>query len=163
NGITSVITLPAAAGRGGGGRGGAPAPPIIAGQAALIHLDGWTWEDLEVRRGAAMQLLFPSLETRSFRFETMSVARTPFAEAKAAYDKRIREMQEFFEAARRYRQAKNAHKAGLQTDLRYEAMIPVLDGKMPVMVSASRERSVRDAIQFADKQKIRIVLAGTRE
>jgi imidazolonepropionase-like amidohydrolase len=42
-------------------------------------------------------------------------------------------------------------------------MIPVLDGKEPVMVAATRERAVREAIQFADKQKIRIVLAGTRE
>ena len=143
-------------------RGGG-ATTIIAGQAALIHLDGWTWEDLEVRRGAAMQLLFPSIETRSFRPETMAVNRTPFAEARTAYEKKLKELSEFFESARRYQQAKKAHAPGFQTDVKFEAMIPVLEGTMPVMISAVRERSIRDALQFAEKQKIRIVLAGPRE
>ncbi len=161
NGITSVITLPAAGG-GGGMRGGG-STPVIAGQAALIHLDGWTWEDLAVKRSAAMQLIFPSLETRSFRMETMSVARTPFAEVKAAYDKKLKELGDFFETARRYQQAKNGHAPDFKSDLKLEAMIPVLEGKTPVMVVAVRERAIRDAIAFADKQKIRIVLAGPRE
>lgn len=161
NGITSVITLPASIG-GGGMRGSGPGT-VIAGQAALIHLSGWTWEDLEVRRSAAMQLLFPSIETRSFRMETMSMGRTPFAEAKTNYEKKLKELSDFFESARRYRQAKDGHEPGFQTDLKYEAMIPVLEGKLPVMVSAVRERAIRDALQFADKQKIRIVLAGPRE
>jgi imidazolonepropionase-like amidohydrolase len=161
NGITSVITMPAMPG-GGGVRGGG-AGAIIAGQAALIHLDGWTWEELEVRRGAAMQLLFPTIETRSFRFETMSAARTPFSEAKTAYEKRLKELADFFENARRYQQARKNRAPGFQTDVKFEAMIPVLEGTMPIMVSAVRERSIRDAIQFADKQKIKIVLAGPRE
>ena len=37
NGITSVMTFP------GGGRGGA-SPQLIAGQAAMINTDGWTWK-----------------------------------------------------------------------------------------------------------------------
>jgi len=159
NGITSVIAMPAMPGGGMRGAGNT----MIAGQAALIHLDGWTWEDLEVRRGAAMQLVFPTIETRSFRMETMNVARTPFAEAKTAYEKRLRDLNEFFESARRYQLAKKAHEPGFQTDVKFEAMLPVLEGKMPVMVNAVRERAIRDAVQFADKQKIRIVLAGPRE
>lgn len=161
NGVTSVITMPALSG-GGGMRGGGGSM-IVAGQAAMIHLDGWTWEDLEVRRGAAMQLLFPSLETRTFRMETMAVSRTPFAEAKTAYEKRLKELSDFFETARRYRQAKTNHAPDLEADVKLEAMIPVLDGRMPVMVIATREREIRDALQFAEKQKIRIVLAGPRE
>ena len=42
-------------------------------------------------------------------------------------------------------------------------MLPVLEGKLPVMVIAERERAIRDAIAFSEKQKIRIVLAGVRE
>jgi imidazolonepropionase-like amidohydrolase len=151
NGLTSVMTLPAA------GRGG-----IIAGQAALIHLDGWTWEDMAVSKSAAMQLLFPSIETTSFRFPEGRTT-TPYAEARKEYDKKLRELSEFFEQARRYRQAKAGGDPEFKTDLKFEAMIPVLDGKLPVMVMARRERAVRDAIAFADKQKIRIVIAGMRE
>ncbi len=160
NGITSVITMPYASG--GGGRA-AGSTTLIAGQAAMIHLDGWTWEDLEVRRGAAMQLVFPTIETRTFRFESNAVNRTPFAEAKTAYEKRLRELNEFFENAHRYQQAKNGKEPGFKTDVRFEAMLPVLEGQMPLMVNVLRERSVRDALQFADKQKVKIVLAGPRE
>src|SRR5215469_13709780 len=52
NGITSAITLPGS----GGGRGGGA--QIIGGQAALIHTSGWTWEDMEISRSAAVQLSF---------------------------------------------------------------------------------------------------------
>src|SRR5437016_5055485 len=54
NGITSVMTYPASGGRGGGGGFGAGgARQYIAGQAALIHLDGWTWEEMEIKRAGA--------------------------------------------------------------------------------------------------------------
>ena len=42
-------------------------------------------------------------------------------------------------------------------------MIPVLDRTMPVFVTAVREREIREAIAFADKQKIRMILADAAE
>src|SRR5947208_2157921 len=45
NGITSVMTYPASGGGGGGG-----GQQHISGQAALIHTDGWTWEDMAIER-----------------------------------------------------------------------------------------------------------------
>src|SRR5690349_24591712 len=51
NGITTVITLPMGAGGEGGGRRGGRTG-IITGQAALIHLDGWTWEEMDVKKTA---------------------------------------------------------------------------------------------------------------
>ena len=154
NGITSVITMPGAGGRGSTG--------VITGQAALIHLDGWTPEDMAVSRSAAMQMVFPIIQTSNFRFPE-GLTHTPYVEAKRTYDKKISELNEFFEQARRYQQAKAARDPAFKEDLKYEAMIPVLEGKMPVMVVAERERAIRDAIAFAGKQKIRIVLAGIRE
>ena len=49
NGITSVMTFPAPGGAEAAGRAG-PQRQMISGQAALIHLDGWTWEDMEINR-----------------------------------------------------------------------------------------------------------------
>ena len=58
NGITTVIALPMSAGGGGGfGRGGGGS--IITGQAALVHLDGWTWEEMEIKKSAGMGMRFP--------------------------------------------------------------------------------------------------------
>src|SRR6266404_7097827 len=64
NGITSVMTYPASGGRGGRGGGGGQ---IIAGQAALIHMAGWTWEDMEINRSAAVQINFPAIAGRGGR------------------------------------------------------------------------------------------------
>ena len=72
-------------------------------------------------------------------------------------------MNEFFESARRYKQAKDAKPAGFKPDLKLEAMIPVLDGKEPIMMTAVREREIREAIAFSDKQKVKIILCDAPE
>ena len=58
----------------------------------------------------------------------------PFAEVKKEYEKRIQTLHEFFENARRYQQAKASNARGFETDLKFEAMLPVLEGKTPVIV-----------------------------
>src|SRR5436189_1827118 len=69
NGITSVMTFPSSGGGagGGGGRFGGGERQFISGQAALIHTDGWTWEDMAVEGTAAVYLIFPSLGGRGGR------------------------------------------------------------------------------------------------
>ncbi len=42
-------------------------------------------------------------------------------------------------------------------------MIPVIEGKEPVMVTAIREKAIKDAIAFGEKQKIKIVLCQSAE
>ena len=58
-GITSVITLPGSGSR--GGRGAAGSGSVITGQGSLMHLDGWTWEEMAVRPGAVMEMMFPEI------------------------------------------------------------------------------------------------------
>jgi imidazolonepropionase-like amidohydrolase len=147
NGITSVIAAPTGA--------------LVAGQAALIHLDGWTWQEMAVAPFAAMQLQFPVIQVRSPRAggPPGGAAPTPFAELKRNYDRRLQQLREFFEEARRYQKAKAAAPAGFRTDVKYEAMLPVLDGKLPLVVHAVRERAIKDAIAFAEKEKLKIVIS----
>lgn len=148
NGITSVLTMPS---------GG-----VIAGQAALVRLDGWTWEEMAIRPQPAMVLNYPVIQTQTFSF-TEGRTRRPFAEAKKTHDDQITKLHEFLETVRRYQKAKAARSSGFQADLRLEAMLPVIEGKLPLMVVAVRERAVREALEFADKEKVRIILAGVRE
>jgi len=148
NGITSVITMP---------QGG-----IVCGQAALIHLDGWTWQEMEVRPSVCMNLRFPVIQGGSGRASFREgMSRVPFAEAKRNYDRRMQQLYDFFEQARRYQKAKAAGSA--EVDLKLEAMLPVLERKLPVVVNASRERAIKEALRFAEKQQIRMVLAGAEE
>jgi len=148
NGITSVVTLP---------QGG-----IVCGQAALIHLDGWTWQEMEVRPSLCMNLRFPVIQGGSARSSFREgMGRTTFAEAKRNYDRRMQQLYDFFEQARRYQKAKAAGAA--ETDLKLEAMLPVLERKLPVVVNASRERAIKEALRFAEKAQIRMILAGAEE
>jgi imidazolonepropionase-like amidohydrolase len=173
NGITSVMTFPASGGRGGRGGGGAQ---YISGQAALIHMDGWTWEDMEIKRDAAMHLIFPSIATRGGRGGAANVdfadevasqfgggGPATFTEAKRNYETQIAKLTEFFDNARQYQKERTANLPGFKRDLKYEAMIPVLEGKVPVAVPAARERTIHDAVAFAEREHIKIVILAPQE
>jgi imidazolonepropionase-like amidohydrolase len=168
NGITSAITLPGAGG--GGGRGGGRAQ-FISGKAALIHTSGWTWEDMSISPDAAIQLNFPTLGGRGGRggmppeiAEMLGEAGgASGANARRTYEEGVAKINQFFDDARHYKAAKDAHTAGLKVDLKLEAMIPVLERKVPVAVSAATPETIKDAIKFADKQGVRIVIMGPRE
>ena len=149
NGITSVVTFPSSSGamRPGGER------QFITGQGALIHTDGWTWEEMAVNRSVALHLIFPVLPR----------GQAGFAEAKKTYDRQLQQIDDFFEEARRYKIAKAAGGASFIPNLKLEAMLPVLDGKLPVAITAVRERAILDAIRFGDKQRVRMVLLQPRE
>jgi imidazolonepropionase-like amidohydrolase len=166
NGITSVIVLPGGSSENRGFAFGS-LNPIITGQSALMRLDGWTWEEMELKRTAAIQMKFPVIQTMSARAMMMdlpsSFPRTSFADAKRSYERRLAEMHEFFEKARRYQKGKASKEPGLRTDLKFESMIPVLEGKTPIMVVAARARAIREAIDFADREKVKIILAGPDE
>ncbi|MBL8234342.1 MAG: amidohydrolase family protein [Bryobacterales bacterium] len=147
NGIVAAMALP---------EGG-----VISGQASLMLLDGWTWEEMTVRRDAAMVLNFPTLGAGRFSF--FSEAPPPFAETRRTYENRVKQLQSYFEQVRGYQKAKAAGGPGFRTNLAFEAMLPVIEGKVPVMIQATRERTIREAVAWAEKEKLRIVLAGVRK
>jgi imidazolonepropionase-like amidohydrolase len=152
------------AGGGGGFRGGGGGS-IITGQGALVHLDGWTWEEMEIKKSAGMGMRFPIIPSFGGRFGGGGdfPGRTTFTESKKNYETELRELKEFFENARRYQKTKSAKEKGFQPNLQYEAMLPVLEGAEPLIVIASRERAIRDAVQFADQQKVHVIIADPRE
>lgn len=145
NGITSVMVMP------GGG--------IIAGQAALLHLDGWTVEDMAVRVPAAMRMEFPHIRPTRERFaDPAAPPRATFADTKKKYEEQLRELNDFMESAQRYRQAKAAAGPAFEPNLEFEAMLPVLEGKLPLLIRADKEKNIRAAIAFSDKYKVRMIL-----
>ena len=166
NGITSAITLP------GAGNPGTPGGrQFLSGQAALIHTAGRTWEEMAIEPSAAIQLNFPAMSRTGRGGMPAEVGpESPGAagegaagQLRRAYDEQIRKLNQFFDEARRYQRARAANAPALQRDLKYEAMIPVLEGKTPMAVSAGRATSIRDAVAFAEKQQVKIVLLQPRD
>lgn len=149
NGVTSAVVVP---------EGG-----IISGQAALIHLDGWTWEEMAARPSLAMMLQFPVIQQTTGERFVPGQRQASYAEAKKRYEAQLRELDEWFERARRYQRARQTPPPGFKPDLQLEAMIPVLERKLPVVIQAVREKAIREALAFAERQKIRVILSGARE
>ncbi len=69
SGITTVISLPGTGG--GGGFGPNASPTVITGQGALMHLEGWTWEEMAVRPSAVMDMVFPQIQMVPARYASL--------------------------------------------------------------------------------------------
>ncbi len=158
-GITEVIAAPASGGFDSNG-----ATNLIGGQASAIYLAGWTIEDMLINKHAAMVVDWPDVETSSFDFSTFSPKEKPYTEAKKEYDKQVTQLADYVEQARHYAQAMQSPPgASFLRDVKLEAMAPVIRGEVPLLVFADNDRQIRDAVNFCDKQKLKMILAGGAE
>jgi imidazolonepropionase-like amidohydrolase len=158
-GITEVLAVPASGGMDSFGSRG-----VLGGQASAIHLSGWTIEEMLLKKSAAMVLNWPEIETRSFDFTTFTRKEKPFAEAKQEYEKQVNELTDWLERARHYAQAmEKSSPAKYDHDVKLEALVPVIRGELPLLVFADRAREIRNAVEYCEKQKLRMILAGGAE
>jgi imidazolonepropionase-like amidohydrolase len=149
NGITSALSVP---------RGGA-----ISGTSALIHLDGWTQEDMTVAKPAGLHVNWPSLNISRAWWETRSEE-----DQKKAREEAIQAIRDAFEDARAYWKAREAEgKAGVprhDRDVKWDAMGRALRGEIPVMFHADALNQIRSVLRFVDEQKLpKVVLVGAED
>lgn len=158
NGVTTVVS--------------APSGGTLSGQAVLINLDGWTVEEMAVKKSAGMVLNFPTVTARlgfgGGGGGGFGAPRRGYAELKREYDRRIKELENLLDKARHYAKAtearsSNAALPAFDTDLKLKALAPVVRGELPLLVHVSRVGDIRNAIDFAEKQKLKIVLIGVRD
>jgi imidazolonepropionase-like amidohydrolase len=158
-GITEVLAVPGSGGMDSGGATG-----ILGGQASAIHMSGWTISDMLLKKSVAMVLNWPEIQTRTFDFSTFSRKQKPFSDAKQEYEKQVTELTDWLDRARHYAQALGHGSPGdFQRDLQLEALVPVARGEMPVLVLADKARDIRNAVEFCDKQKLKMILGGGAE
>jgi imidazolonepropionase-like amidohydrolase len=158
-GITAVLAVPAS-----GGFDSSSSDGILGGQASAIHLAGWTISDMLIKKSVAMVLNWPRIETQTFDFSTFTRKQKPYPEAKQEYEKNVIELTEWIERARHYAIAMgHGGPADFQRDLKLEALVPATRGELPVLVFADRARDIRNAVEFCDKQKLKMILAGATE
>src|SRR5206468_2204653 len=159
SGITEVLAVPASGGFDFGGSRG-----TLGGQASAIHLAGWTIDEMLIRKSAAMVVNWPQIQTQTFDFATFSRKEKPYSEAKQEYDKQVNELTDWIDRARHYAQAmEKGAVSKYDRDLKLEALAPVVRGELPVLVFANRARDIRNAVEFCDKQKLKMILAGGAE
>jgi imidazolonepropionase-like amidohydrolase len=139
-----------------------PQGGLISGTSALLMLEGWTWEQMTLKAPVGMHVEWPDMTMRSGPRVTQSEE-----EQRKQISENLQLIKDAFAAARAYRTAKAAEaKMGNmrhESDSRWEAMIPVLEGKIPVFVAANEVKQIQAAVQWAEDENVRLVIVGGKD
>ncbi len=86
---------------------------------------------------------------------------------KDEHKKNLRELNEYWDKAVHYAKVKELastqESVDFETDLALEAMVPFVRGVKPVVLHASGYKEILDTMEFAEKRKLRWILAGGAE
>ena len=138
-GITTALTLP---------RSG-----IWMGQSALINLAGETPQQMIVRSPVAMHVSFTPLRG-GYPGSLMGVF--------ATLRQMLLDAQRYRESLQIYERAPRGIRRP-DIDKSLASLVPVLDGRMPVVMFANSEREIARALDLAEEFKLRAIIAGGRE
>ena len=151
NGITTVAIAP------GGG--------ILSGQIAVMNLDGWTWEEATVKPNVGIAFNFPAVGGGGRggfgggRGGRGGAQDRTYEDLKRERDERLADLHRLLDRARAYA------KAGPDrtTDWTLEALVPVVERRLPLVANVSNERDIRDAVTWAEKARVNLVISGGAE
>ncbi|HTR01766.1 MAG TPA: amidohydrolase family protein [Thermoanaerobaculia bacterium] len=136
-----------------------PTGGIVSGTVAAVKLEGWTREDATLRDPAALMVFWPDLAIDRSPTASVSV-KTQEKRRDAALEK----LKKAFRDAKAYATAKAAQGSkGVPRhpgDVKLEAMLPAVEGRVPVVVKADQLAQIRDAVQWAGDEKLKLVIWG---
>jgi imidazolonepropionase-like amidohydrolase len=130
-----------------------PEGGIISGQSAVLRLDGWTPEEMTVLSPAAMHLRWPNLT-----IDRRPRARKSVKDQQKEMEKAQKQIRDAFQVGRAYWQARKNPGSDFKTDLRWEALMPVFDGKLPLFVHAGTLAQIQAVLGWAKEMQLKIVL-----
>jgi imidazolonepropionase-like amidohydrolase len=131
----------------------APTGGRISGTSALMKLDGWTWEEMTLRAPVGMHVEWPR----------MPPAITWPESSGQQHDGTLASLDKIFADAAAYRTARMTTEAvrdSQPSDLRLEAMLPVIEGRLPLIVSANGLQTIQAAVAFAQRQQVKLIILG---
>ena len=138
-----------------------PGGGVVSGRSAVMRLDGWNLEDMTLRAPIGMHLNYPrQTPTRGF------FARQSDEEFQKQKEKALKSLTDILDGARVYQTARTAMEAGkgpaIEIDPRFEALRPVLDGKLPLYVHADEKAQIEGALDWAKREKLTnlVLVAG---
>jgi imidazolonepropionase-like amidohydrolase len=151
NGVTTIGVMPA---------GG-----LLGGQAAVMNLDGWTWEEATLQPTIGVTFQFPAIgggggfgggggggggAAQPRRYEDLARER----------NLRVKAVEDIVNRAKGYAKIPAADR---RIDWNLEALVPIVERRQPLFVQASTEEAIREAVAFADRVGVRIVITGGLE
>ena len=128
-----------------------PRGGVISGQSSVMHLDGWNWEDAQLKSDDGIHLNWPS----SY-YSTGWWAEPGTTKENKEYNTKTEEIRRLFNKALAYA---NSSKI---MDLKMESMKGLFNGSKTLYIHANKSNDMRDAIEFSNKFKIKkmIIVGG---
>ena len=135
-----------------------PAGSFIAGQSGIIRLSGRIAEDMIVKSPAFMHIYFQA--GPQFINGSMAPGGKP--------DDLAKELKEILENARVYQKNKKAAEKNPamtrpEFDEALEFLLPVINGRLPVMLDVGTEEEIKAAIKLVKEEKLKAVFFGAEE
>ena len=144
-----------------------PGGGLISGTSAALMMDGWTYEDMTLKAPLGLIVNWPPMvyeQGGGGFFGGNQMSKENWLKRR---DSQIKELNDAFADARAYMVAKKAEaQKGVpyhDTDSRWEAMIPVLEGRVPVFIEAGELAQIQAAITWAEQQGVKLVIVGGRD
>lgn len=145
-----------------------PTGGIIPGRASVMRLEGWTWEEMTVKRHAGVSLSWPFMRTVTAPWMDRSEDDQRRDNARG-----IERIKDVVKAARTYFAAKDTDPSTV-TDLHWEAlrgMLGVAPGKSgqpaaptePVFISATDYDQITTSVTWAIEEGLKPVIVGGRD
>ena len=122
---------------------------VVSGDVPFMNLDGWTWEENQVRPTVGLTMTFPGGAGAGRGGGGGGGGRGGGGGSTAG----LPELDRLFTQARAY--MANANRA---MDWNLEAFVPVIQKKQVMFIQAGTEQAVRDAIAWAERQSINVVI-----
>lgn len=118
---------------------------VVTGEVPLMNFDGWTWEENTVRANAGLAMSFPGGGGGRGGGGRGGGA--------AGGQNALQALDTLLQQARAY--GANANR---QTDWNLEPLVPVVTKKLPFFVQAGNDTAIRDAVAWAERQGLNIVI-----
>lgn len=137
----------------------APEGGLLSGTSAVMYLDGWSWEQMTLNATAGLHVQWPDIPPPPAG-QAQPAGQSPTLQSPPDV---LEPLRQAFEAARAYYQARHAADPQgpvIQTDVRWEAMLPVLEGRVPLLARADEWQQIESAARFAMSEGLRLVIVG---
>ncbi len=137
-----------------------PVGGLVSGQAALLRMDGWNWQDMTKKAPVALIVDWPSM----YAPETGDAQKDK--KRKENIKKELEKIDTLFKQAAEYKTARGNGKSRqrfFKHDARLQALIPILQQKVPVWIRAHSLLQIETAVAWAARHHLSVVIVGGRQ
>lgn len=127
-----------------------PAGGLLSGRSGVIQHDGWTWEEMAIKRDAGLHVPWPAAG---------GGGRGGGDSGQPSVTALIDRLRDALADARAYQTARQAD-PNFPHDARWESLQDVVAGKVPVIAQADSIRQITAAVAFAHQEKLKLIIAG---